>query len=69
MNIKTFTVQAIGTEQEDILKAYFNALKIKLEMSGEVPYNKDFADMILQAEDGIQKGEKVSSEKFHNRWK
>jgi hypothetical protein len=70
-NARTFIVQAVDAEQENVLKAFFNALKINLEVTGEKPYNKDFADMVLQAEDGIKKGKgkKVSSEEFDNLWK
>jgi hypothetical protein len=64
-------VQAVNAEQENVLKAFFNALKIKFEVKGERPYDKDFVDMVLQAEDGIinGKGKKVSSEEFDNLWK
>ena len=70
-NARTFVVQAIDAEQEDVLKAFFNALKIKFEVSGERPYNHDFVKMVLQAEDGIRKGKgkKVSIEEFDALWK
>ena len=68
---RTFIVQAVDAEQEDVLTAFFNALKIKFEVTGERPYNKEFVDMVLQAEDSIKKGKgkKVSSEEFDNLWK
>ena len=71
VNARTFTVHTVNTEQEDVLRAFFNALKIKFEVTGEKPYNKDFVDMVLQAEEGIKrgKGKKVSSEEFDNLWK
>ena len=71
VNARTFIVQAVDAEQENVLKAFLNALKIKFEVTGEKPYNRDFVDMILQAEDGIKKGKgkKVSSEEFDNLWK
>jgi len=71
VNAKTFIVQAVDAEQEDVLKAFFNALKIKFEVTGEKPYNKEFVDMILQAEHGINKGKgkRISSEEFDNLWK
>jgi hypothetical protein len=71
VNNRTFIVQAANAEQENVLKAFFNALKIKFEVSKEKPYNKDFVNMILQAEDDIKKGKgkKISSEEFDNLWK
>jgi hypothetical protein len=70
VNARTFIVQAVDAEQEDVLKAFFNALKIKFEVTGEKPYNKEFVDMVLQADYGIQKGKgrRVSSEEFDNLW-
>ena len=71
VNARTFIVHAVNNEQEDVLKAFFSALKIKFEVSGEKPYNKEFVDMVLQAEDGIKKGKgkKISSEEFDNLWR
>ena len=71
VNARTFIVQAVDAEQEDVLKAFFNALKIEFEVTGERPYNKEFVNMVLQAEDGIKKGrgKRVSSEEFDNLWK
>jgi len=71
VNARTFIVQAVDAEQEDVLKAFFNALKIKFEVTEEKPYNREFVNMVLQAEDGIKKGrgKKVSSEEFDNLWK
>ena len=71
VNARTIIVHAIDAEQEDILKAFFNALKIKFEVAEGKSYNKNFVEMVLQAEDGIRKGKgkKVSSEEFDNLWK
>ena len=70
-NARTYNVYAVNTEQENVLKAFFNAHKIQFEVSEEKPYDKDFVEMVLQAEDGIKKGKgkKVSSEEFDNLWK
>jgi hypothetical protein len=71
MNIEhSFIVHPINVEQENVLKAFFKALKIEFEVK-ESPYNKDFVNMVLGAEDGIKKGKgtKVSSEEFDNLWK
>ena len=71
VNTRTYIVHAVDAEQEDVLEAFFNALKIRFEVPYEKPYNKDFVNMVLQAEDGIKngKGKKVSSEEFDNLWK
>jgi hypothetical protein len=71
VNARTFVVQAVDTEQENVLKAFFNALKIKFEVTEERTYNQDFVNMVLQAEDGIRngKGKKVTTEEFDNLWK
>jgi len=70
VNARTFIVHAINAEQEDVLKDFFNERKINFEMKAESPYNKDFVDMVLQAEDSIKKGKgkKISSEEFDNLW-
>ena len=70
-NARTFIVQAADAEQEDVLKAFFNALRIKFEVTGEKPYNKEFVDMVLQAGDGVRagKGKRISSKDFDNLWK
>ena len=62
----TFVVYPAGVEQENVLKTLFQALKIKFEVTNERPYNKDFVNMVLQAENSIKqrKGRKVSSEEF-----
>ena len=68
---KTYIVHPANAQQEDILKAFFNALKIKFEVPCEKPYNKDFVNMVLQAQESIYKGKgkRVSSQEFDNLWK
>ena len=70
-NARTFIVHSMDAEQEDVLKAFFSALKIRFEVSGERPYDKDFVGMVLQAEDGIKKGKgrKISPKEFDNLWR
>ena len=67
----TFIVHAVNVEQENVLKAFFKALKIKFEVAHKSPYDKNFVDMVLQAEDSIKqgKGKRVSSAEFDNLWK
>ena len=65
-----FIAHPINVEQENVLKVLFEALKIKFEVAKESPYNEDFVNMVLQAEDSIKqgKGKKVTSEEFDNLW-
>jgi len=67
----TLIVHPINLEQENVLKAFFETFKIRFEVPKESPYNKDFVNMVLQAEAGIKqgKGKKVTSEEFDNLWK
>ena len=66
-----FIAHPINIEQENVLKGLFKALKIKFEVTKEAAYNKDFVNMVLQAEESIKygKGKKVTSEEFDNLWK
>jgi len=72
MNVAhTLVVHPVNLEQENVLKAFFKTFKIRFEVTKENPYNKDFVDMVLQAENSIKQGNgrKVSSEEFDNLWK
>ncbi|MDR2972962.1 MAG: hypothetical protein LBU83_13735 [Bacteroidales bacterium] len=72
MNIaSTLIVHPVNLEQENVLKAFFEAFKIRFEVTKQNPYNEDFVNMVLQAEDNIKqgKGKKVTSEEFDNLWK
>jgi hypothetical protein len=66
MNEHTFIVHPENAEQENVLKAFFKALKIKFEVANESDYNSDFVNMILDADKQIKdgKGKKVSSQEF-----
>ena len=43
----------------------------KFEVAKEAPYDRDFVNMVLQAEESIKqgKGKKVTSEEFDDLWK
>jgi len=72
MNIaSTLVVHPVNLEQENVLKAFFKTFKIQFEVTKENPYNEDFVNMVLQAENDIKqgKGKKVTSEEFDNLWK
>ena len=70
-NMNSFIVYPVNMEQENALKAFFRALKIKFEVTKKSDYDKDFVDMVLQAEESIKngKGKKVSSKEFDDLWK
>jgi len=67
----TLIVHPLDINQENVLRAFFETFKIKFEVTKEKPYNQNFVDMVLQAENGIKqgKGKKVTSEEFDNLWK
>ena len=60
-------------ETWEALKAVMTALKIKFEPATEKagPYNPEFVNMVLEAEQEIKdgKGLKVSSSEFDGLWK
>jgi hypothetical protein len=68
---QTVIIHPANTEQMNALKAFAKALKMKLEVTGRNPYDKDFVDMVLHAEEEIKKGKgkKVSVKEFDDLWK
>lgn len=69
INITAYTYNAA---QIEALKAFMKALKIKFEVKKyEEPYNSEFVNMVLDAENEIKtgKGLKVTSEELDNLWK
>lgn len=60
---KTFIIQPESTEQENALKAFIKALKIKFEVRKEQPYDPDFVAKIQESRQQYKKGEFVSVEK------
>ena len=67
----TLIVHPLDINQENVLRAFFETFKIRFEVTKEKPYNQDFVNMVLQAENAIKqgKGKKVTSEEFDNLWK
>ncbi|MCA1762227.1 MAG: hypothetical protein LC664_04440 [Flavobacteriales bacterium] len=66
---KTFIIRPETTEQENALKAFIKALKIKFEVTKEKPYDPDFVAKIKtsrqQAKEGkITRVEKKDLDKF-----
>lgn len=59
----TFIIHPETKEQENALKAFVKALKIKFEVSKEKPYDPDFVDKIKESKEQYKKGEFISVEK------
>lgn len=68
INITAYTDDA---SQIEAVKAFMKALKIKFEISKDQPYNSEFVNKILEAEQEIKQGKglKVTSEGFDDLWK
>lgn len=67
-----FIAHPTTTDQINALKAVVKAFKIKFEVTKkEKPYNPEFVDMVMEAEEEIKsgKGLKVTSEGFDDLWK
>ncbi len=62
----TFILHTETSEQENALKAFAKALKIKLEVAKEKPYNPVFVEKILRGERDLAngKGIKLTIEEF-----
>jgi hypothetical protein len=54
-----------------IIKAFFEALKIKFEVAKDLPYNPAFVDKILQGDADFKagKGKKVTMDELNKSWK
>lgn len=57
--------------QVEAVKAFMKALKIKFEISKDQPYDTEFVNKILEAEQEIKQGKglKVTSQGFDDLWK
>ena len=60
---KTFIIQPETTEQENALKAFIKALKIKYEVSSKKPYDPDFVAKIKESRQQVEKGKTTGVEK------
>ena len=62
----TFIVHTETTEQENALKAFAKALKMKLEISKDKAYDPEFVEKILQGDKDIAdgKGIKMTADEF-----
>lgn len=55
----TFIIHPETTEQENALKAFIKALKIKFEVSKEKPYDPDFVAKIKESRQQAKEGKTV----------
>lgn len=59
----TFIIHPATTEQENALKAFVKALKIKFEVAKEKPYDTDFVAKIERSRKDYKEGKFVRLEK------
>lgn len=59
----TFIIRPETKEQENALKAFVKALKMKFEVSKEKPYDPNFVAKIKESKEQYKKGEFISVEK------
>lgn len=54
-----------------VIKAFFEALKIKFEVAQDSPYDPEFVDKILQGDADFKagKGRKVTMDELNKLWK
>jgi len=64
----TFIIHPETTEQENALKAFVKALKIKFEVAKEKPYNPDFVAKIQESRQQAKEGKTVKIE-LDDLWK
>jgi len=55
----------------NVIKAFFEALKIKFEVAKDSPYDPEFVDKILQGDADFKagKGRKVTMDELNKLWK
>lgn len=59
----TFIIRPETIEQENALKAFIKALKIKFEVSKEKPYDPDFVAKIKESRQQVKEGQTTRVEK------
>jgi hypothetical protein len=67
----TWTIKTFNTEQENALKAFVKALKMKLTHTVETPYSNDFIKKMEQSKKEIKEGKgiKLEIKDIDNLWK
>ena len=64
----TFIIHTETTEQEDALKAFIKALKLKFEIAKESPYDPEFVAKINKSREQAAKGETIKMD-LDDIWK
>jgi len=66
-----FIIQPDNQEQEDELKAFVKALKLKFEIQKENSYNPDFIKKLKSGEQDLKegKGKKTGLKQLESLWK
>ena len=59
----TFIIHPETTEQENALKAFIKALKMKFEVTKEKPYDADFVAKIKESKQQVKEGKTTRVEK------
>lgn len=59
----TFIIHPETTEQENALKAFVKALKMKFEITKEKPYDPDFVAKIKESKQQVNEGKTTSVKK------
>jgi hypothetical protein len=60
-----------NAQEMNIIKAFFEALKIKFEVKKESPYDPDFVEKILQGDTDFKagRGRKIDIDELNKLWK
>ena len=56
MEQQAIIVHPANEQELNVIKAFFKALKIKFEVSEEVPYNPEFVEKVIQGKKDIEEG-------------
>lgn len=72
MKVQNILIAHPSNDNElSVIKAFFEALKIKFEVAKDSPYNPEFVDKILQGDADFKasKGRKVTMDELNKLWK
>jgi cytochrome c len=71
MQSTNFTAYTEDASQIEAVKAFMKALKIKFEITKDVPYNQEFVKKIKQSKEDYKngKGKAMSMDELNSLWK
>jgi hypothetical protein len=71
MQATNFTAYTEDASQIEAVKAFMKALKIKFEITKDVPYNQEFVKKIKQSKEDYKngKGKAMSMDELNSLWK